>query len=223
VGLPEAALLLVAAEQEVHLRLEGVARPVAVEVLEERVLLHLLEHELRREPVREHARETRLARPDHALDHQVTVLGNAHARGSPGASRAGSPRPSLDAESAVDADGLGFVGRRGAHDRPFRPVIQVLERLANVRLAVAEIGTQSDERPHAVSLELLAAPAPPAPRSRVTSMIARPPVVQPRFCFAMRTHTRWIPKRSRMMSASFAASASSRWKLSPSTTSRTVR
>ena len=105
---------------------------------------------------------------------------------------------------------LGVVERRGPHQRGRGQAREIVEREPDHRLALAEVGAQPDEGLH-------------ARRSRTTSITARPPVVQPRFCLAIRTRTRRTRKRSRMVSAVVAASASSRWKLRLSTTSRTVR
>src|SRR5262249_40166648 len=65
---------LKAVEQEVHLGLERIALAILVEILEERILFDLLEHELRLQPLREQPGQTRLANSDHALDDDVSIL-----------------------------------------------------------------------------------------------------------------------------------------------------
>ena len=86
-----------------------------------------------------------------------------------------------------------------------------------VQLIGTEVGREVNIK-HAADEEL----EPEVYEDDEADLTARPPVVHPRFCFAIRTRTRRTWNRSRMVWAVVAASASSRWKLSFSTTSRTV-
>ena len=67
------ALLMVAAEQEEDLGLEGVARPVGVEIGEEGILLEDLEQDLGFESGLEQARQGGLADADDTFDGNVHV------------------------------------------------------------------------------------------------------------------------------------------------------
>src|SRR5262249_7098983 len=124
----------------------------------------------------------------------------------------------------------------------------LLERQPDVALALAQIRSQADIRLHRrrflprafldAADFLLRLPArdraralargdPPRPgalawpRRRSTSMIAFPPLGHPRFILVSRTWTRAAPNSVRQAWARSPASASSRWKESFSTRSRT--
>ena len=71
IGLRLLFQLLVAAHEEEHLGLEGVAAGVLVEVLEEGILLGLLEDELGVETLGQELREARLPDTDDPLDRDV--------------------------------------------------------------------------------------------------------------------------------------------------------
>jgi hypothetical protein len=66
----------------VHLGLERVAHAIVIEVLEERVLLDLFEYQSRLEPLAQQPGEAGLPYPDHALDHDVSILRHARAPGN---------------------------------------------------------------------------------------------------------------------------------------------
>src|SRR5262249_34929319 len=171
--------------------------------------------------------DSRPSGPQAAREEEVEIH-----RARPPALRAHTAEPRLDALQIPEqltggqlrvehADGVeegrlldlphrrGVVERRNADQRSVGQRRQLVEGLANQRFPLAEIGAESDERSHA--------------RRPSTSITARPPVVQPRFCLAISTLTPRIGKFSRIRSATRAASVSSRWKLLCSTTSRTVR
>jgi hypothetical protein len=77
IGMRFLLQLLVAAHQEEHLRLKGVAARVLVEVLEEGIRLGLLEDQLGVQPLGQELREAGLAGPDHSFDGDVA---SAHGR-----------------------------------------------------------------------------------------------------------------------------------------------
>lgn len=90
----DAVLLVIAADQEENLGLEGVAGAIGVEITEKRVLFEHFQQRFGGQGLRQHPRQGGLAHADDAFDRDVLVAAHVKSRRVGGDAMASSlPRP----------------------------------------------------------------------------------------------------------------------------------